>query len=320
MEVLYRLSNTRIPENSYGLGLGNFDGIHLGHARIIDVLSEECGKLGIPSVIYTFRRHPENILKKDKKTPIILSNEQKASILEKHNIDILYFEEFTEEFSKIKPYDFVKNILVGEFNAKLLVVGYDYTFGIKGLGKANDLIELGKEFNFKTVIVPPVEVEGTAVSSTFLRKLISLGDMEKYTSMTNRQYSIPGEVTVGRKVGSKIGFPTANILPREGYALPSAGVYATKTKLGDVMYESITNIGNNPTFGCKLTTIETHIFDYEDKLYGQNIEVFFYKKLRDEMVFNSVDELRARIATDIDDAKQYFKMTSRRNGVNGENS
>lgn len=86
------------------------------------------------------------------------------------------------------------------------------------------------------------------------------------------------------------------------------------------MYESITNIGNNPTFGCKLTTIETHIFDYEDKLYGQNIEVFFYKKLRDEMVFNSVDELRARIATDIDDAKQYFKMTSRRNGVNGENS
>ncbi|NLN05376.1 MAG: bifunctional riboflavin kinase/FAD synthetase [Clostridiaceae bacterium] len=319
MEVLYRLSNTRIPENSYGLGLGNFDGIHLGHARIIDVLKEECEKLGIPSVVYTFRRHPENILRKDK-TPIILSNEQKASILEKKNIDILYFEEFTEEFSKIKPYDFVKNILVGEFNAKLVVVGYDYTFGIKGMGKANDLIELGKKFNFKTVIVPPVEVDGIAVSSTFLRKLVSSGDMERYTRMTNRQYSIPGEVTVGRKVGSKIGFPTANILPREGYALPCAGVYATKTKLDGDLYESITNIGTNPTFGCKHTTIETHIFDYEDKLYGKNIEVFFYKKLRDEMVFDSVDDLKKKIAADIDDAKQYFKMTSRRNGVNGENS
>lgn len=318
MEVLYRLSNTRIPEGSYGLGLGNFDGIHLGHAGIIDVLKAECESMGIPSVIYTFRRHPENILIMDKKTPIILSNEQKASILDKKNVDFLFFEEFTEEFSKIKPYDFVKNILVEEFSAKLVVVGYDFTFGIKGLGKANDLIELGKEFDFKTIIVPPVEVDGIAVSSTYLRELISLGDMEKYTRMTNRQYSIPGEVTVGRKVGSKIGFPTANILPRDGYALPSAGVYASKTKLDGVMYESITNIGTNPTFGCRHTTIETHIFNYEEKLYGQNIEVFFYKKLRDEIVFGSVDELRKRISSDIEEAKKYFK--SRRNGVNGENS
>lgn len=304
MKVLYRISTNEIQCKRAGLGLGNFDGIHLGHSKIINTLKNECENRGIPSVIYTFRRHPETILNKNKKIPIIITNEQKISILEQKNINCVFFEEFDENYANLSPEDFVKEILIKEFDVQLLVVGYDYTFGIKGEGKANDLIEYGRRYNFDVLIVPPVTVEGTIVSSTILRELIKNGDMSSYVRMTGRHYSIPGEVSVGRRIGTKIGFPTANILPREGFALPGSGVYVTKTMIDGKVYGSITNIGNNPTFGGDQVTIETHIFDYDTKLYGQLIEVFFYKKIRDEIVFSNVDELKQRLEIDIEIAKE----------------
>lgn len=307
MKVLYRISSNEIKFKHAGLGLGNFDGIHLGHSKIINTLKSECGKRGIPSVIYTFRRHPETVLRKNKETPIIITNEQKVSILEETGIDYVFFEEFDENYANISPEDFVKEILIKEFDVQLLVVGYDYTFGIKGEGKANDLIEYGLRYNFDVLIVPPVTVEGTIASSTILRELIKNGDMASYLRMTGRHYSIPGEVSVGRRVGTKIGFPTANILPREGFALPGSGVYATKTMIEGQVYGSITNIGNNPTFGCNQVTIETHIFDYDRKLYGQLIEVFFYRKIRDEIVFSGVDALKEQLKADIEEAKSILE-------------
>ena len=294
-----------------GVALGNFDGIHKGHAQLISTLVKECKKRNLRSCVYTFENHPNNVLFKDKHTPVIMTEEQKIKIVEEAGADELFLEHFNEEYAETSPDDFVERILDSKLNVKLVVVGFDYTYGKFGKGNIKHLTQKAKEYGFDVIVIPeikkylPTSQKEVTVSSTVLRELIQTGNMADYKVMTGRNYSIPGKVEKGRKVGEKIGFPTANILPREGFALPEFGVYATLTHTGGNTYRSITNIGNNPTFeNIKTVTVETHIIGFNGELYGQDIEVEFIKKMRGEKKFSSAEELSAQINSDLKERKE----------------
>lgn len=289
-----------------GVGLGNFDGIHLGHAALFKKLITECSGRGIPACVYTFENHPGNVIFKDRHTPLIMTEETKIRILEETGVDELYLEHFDEEYAKTPPEEFVKKILVDKLHAGLVVVGYDYTYGDRGRGTAKELVKYGEKYGFSVFIIPPVNGflpetgESVTVSSTFLRKLIQEGKMRDFRALTGRYYTVPGRVAEGRKVGATLGFPTANILPKDGFAIPEFGVYATRTKVDGAIYRSITNVGNNPTFAnIKNITIETHIIGFNGELYGHAIEVEFIDKMRGEIVFSSPDDLIKQLNYDL---------------------
>ena len=309
MKIIRSGDSYTAPEQGQGIGLGNFDGVHLGHARLLETLRRECARRHIPSLLYTFSVHPRSVLKKDSPTPLIMTEEQRLAIFAEKKMDAVYLENFTEAYAALSPADFVREILVKRFRAKLVVVGYDYTFGKMGAGNAKDLSAFGKEYGFDVIVLAPVERAGEKVSSTKLREFVGSGDMKSFARYAGRLYSIPGEVVEGRKVGRSLGFPTANILPKAGFALPAPGVYLTRTLVeGDPMqYDSITNIGNNPTFSQQLsTTVETHIIDYNKGLYGKHIEVFFVEKLRDEIRFSGPEMLAAQIGKDREKARRLI--------------
>lgn len=295
----------------FGVGLGNFDGVHLGHTALLDELKKQCGEHGIPSVVYTFENHPANVLFPEQPTELIISNIKKAAIMKEKGIDGIYFEHFNNAYAAMDTEEFAKKILKEKLNARVVVVGHNYSFAKAGTGSPEILKQLGEIYGFKTVVIPPVTVEGEVVSSTLLRSVVKNGDVERYFLYTGRRYSIPGVVEYGRRIGRKLGFPTANILPRDGFALPESGVYITETGIGGKLYGGITNIGSNPTFGAGRTTVETHLFHYNENLYGQNIEVFFIKKLRGEIVFRSPEELAERVHRDMKTASDYFEEKNR---------
>lgn len=301
-----QFENERTGKLLRGVALGNFDGIHIGHSQLINTLLQECKKRNLQSCIYTFENHPNNIIFKEKHTPLILDINQKTQIIESMGADELFLECFDEKYAATEPEDFVKKILVDKLNVKLVVVGFDYSFGRFGKGNVSALKDMGVKFGFDVIIIPritaflPKENIEVTVSSTVLRELIQKGNMTDFKALTGRNYQIPGVVQCGRKVGKSLGFPTANILPKEGFALPEFGVYATITHVGNNIYRSITNIGNNPTFKeIQATTIETFLIGFEGELYGQDIKVEFIKKIRNEITFKSAEDLVNQISNDL---------------------
>ncbi len=306
MNIVRSCDNFTPAPGGYGVGLGNFDGVHLGHMALLELLQVKCRELRVPPLIYTFSMHPTHVVSKMKPAPLIMTEEQRLDIFEKSGIDTVYLEDFNENFASLSPQQFVEEILLQKLNVKMVVVGYDYTFGHKGSGNAEDMQAFGREYGFEVSVLPPVELGNRKISSTVLRQLISEGKMQDFKKYAGRYYSIPGEVVIGRRVGRQLGFPTANILPRKGFALPSPGVYMTYTIVeGDPhRYKSVTNIGSNPTFNENIpVTVETHIIDYNKGLYGEKIEVFFAEKLREEIKFPSVEILQAQLQKDIHDAR-----------------
>lgn len=308
MEVLENIKDLKF--NRYnGIGLGNFDGLHIGHMALLNILISECRLYGYNSMVYTFKKHPENIINKPNSTLLLMTPEKKSSILEVMPMDYVFYEEFDEEFSKMQPAEFVKKILVDRLNIRLAVAGFDYTFGYKGLGNVKLLEELGKEYGFRTLIIPTVKIDDEVVSSTRIRKCLLEGHADKAFYMLGRHYSIIGTVEEGFKMGQELGFPTANITPAPYLLMPSFGVYMTKTIIEDRLYSSITNVGMKPTVtqNRSRANIETHILDFDNDLYNKSIEVFFLKKLRNEIKFDTRDELREQIRSDIEKARNIFK-------------
>lgn len=307
MQVIYGdHGNTKVKRDS-GVGLGNFDGLHMGHMTLINTLINESKILGIDSVVYTFSKHPENILRKRLNTPIITTINKKIELLQNTKLDYLYFDDFDEALSRMKPEDFIKDILFNKLKVKLAVTGFDYRFGYKGQGNVSLLEEAGKEYGFDVIVIPPVKIDEHIVSSTSIRQSIAKGSIEKANRLLGRHFSISGMVTTGRRVGNTIGFPTANISYHEKIILPHTGVYITKTLVENKIYNSVTSVGINPTFKENLPiSIETYILDFNEDIYGKDIEVVFIKRLRNEKDFGSVDELITQIKIDVSDARKYF--------------
>lgn len=309
MDIIYYKKGQKVFENITGVGLGNFDGLHIGHMALINTVIKESKLNSLDSVVYTFTKHPENILRKKLFTPLITTETKKMELLEETSLKYLYFDEFDEDFSRLSPEAFVKEVLVDRLKMKLAVAGFDYKFGYNGQGDVELLKELGKKYFFKTIVIPPIKINNETVSSTKIRQQISKGDMDQVFKLLGRHYSITAQVISGRRIGNTIGFPTANINPENYLILPQKGVYITKTQLDDKLYCSMTNIGFNPTFDLQETmTVETHIIDFEGDIYGKKIEVFFLEKLRDEVKFNSVNELVEQIKIDMQNVREFLNL------------
>jgi len=307
MQVIYSSDSKNYFDCNTGVGLGNFDGLHIGHMALINTLIRESQLNGLSSIVYTFTKHPENILRKKLITPLLLTEQKKIALLSEISLNYLYFDEFNEEFSRLTPEEFVRDVLINKLHIKLAVVGYDYKFGYKGQGEILLLKELGKKYGFKVIVIPAIKCDNEIISSTKIRKSIINGELETSYKLLGRNYSITAEVVSGRRIGNTIGFPTANIHPERFLVLPVNGVYITKTLLDGKLYNSMTNVGYNPTFeDIKQITVETHLIDFNKDIYGKKIEVFFLKKIRDEIKFDSVECLVQQIAKDMIETKEYF--------------
>jgi riboflavin kinase/FMN adenylyltransferase len=311
MEVIYNTSGSNVVKRPTGVGLGNFDGLHIGHMTLINTLISESKFIGLDSVVYTFSKHPENMLRKELFTPLLTTVSKKIQLLGETSLSYMYFDEFNETFSRMKPESFVKNVLVDKLNIRLAVAGFDYRFGYKGQGDVKLLEKLGKKYNYTVIVIPPVKIDNEVVSSTLIRSNVAKGNMDRVFKLLGRHYSITGKVQNGRRIGSTLGFPTANIHPERYLTLPQKGVYITKTLIDGELYEGVTNVGSNPTVSEQnFVSIETHIFDFDKDIYGEDIEVFFISKVRSEKKFKSKDELVKQVNKDIQAAKDFFYMNS----------
>lgn len=296
---------------SWCIALGSFDGVHLGHRKLIELLLYESKLHGTGSMIYTFNIHPRKILIPDKHIYLITDNEKRAEVMEDMGVDMLYLEDF-EKIKDMGAEAFVKNILVDRFKAKSIVVGYNYRFGIKGEGDSEILKDLGQKYGIKVNVVNAVEVHGHTVSSSLIRHTIRSGAVEKVADYLGRDFSVHGKVIYGKQNGEVMGIKTANIDVKKDITLPKKGVYYTSTLLRGKLYKSISNIGFNPTFSGESLSVETHLIDFCENIYGEEIEIFFHKNTRDEYKFLSMEELVRQIRRDIQDRLAYKSEMEKR--------
>ena len=311
MRIIDAEKNSLHLSKNTAVGLGTFDGLHIGHIALVNTLVSEAKLNNLHSLLYTFVKHPCNILRKKLFPDILTPINKKAELLSGTSLDYLYCEKFDEVYSRIQPEQFVKDILVDRLAMRLAVVGFNYRFGYKGMGDAELLKKLGKKFDYSVTVIPPIKVDNEIVSSTLIRKYVIKGKMSRVFKMLGRHYSIKGTVIDGKKIGNTIGFPTANIHPENYMVTPGEGVYITKTYIDNMLYDSITNIRQKSVFyldDCKYknqSIVETYIFDLDRMLYGKELEVYFIEKIRDEKNFESLNELKIQIEKDIKIARSF---------------
>lgn len=287
------------------VSLGKFDGIHLGHQLLLNKVLE-LKEQGFQAVMFTFLYNPRNLFS-DKEIELIYSEEEKKYLLEQKGFDVLVSYPFTKETASMEPENFIKEVLVGALDAKVIIVGSDYCFGHNRSGNVDLLREKSKEYGYELIVFDKIKIDDQVVSSSLIRSKIAEGDMEQVTKLLGRPFSIIGEVKHGRKIGRTLGFPTTNLIPSPSKLLPPNGVYASMTSINGVNYPGLTNIGNNPTVGVTPEKrVETYIFDFDSDLYGATIEVFLYAFERPEMSFKSIEELKKQMNKDIIFGRQFF--------------
>ena len=280
------------------VALGNFDGVHLGHQAILRRARQHADRLGIPVVCYTFQPHPTLELKPQSPLKLLMTYEEKREWIAHLGVDRCVEERFTLEFSKTKAEEFFKEILVGRLHARVVVVGTNFNFGRNREGSTRSLDENCRAAGVILEAVPPLEWEGQPVSSSRIREALSQGDVRTAGRMLGRSFFYRAEVVHGDKRGRTIGFPTANMRCAEKFPL-KPGVYASSIVWRGVEYRSVTNIGTRPTFDSTELKIETHVLDRDFDLYGEQLEVRFHERIRDERKFSSVEELKQQIASDV---------------------
>ncbi len=307
MQGIFNLNEIKKPFINPVLTIGNFDGVHKGHLALFDKVKERAKAIAGQSVVMTFEPHPLKIMKPADGPQLITHTGQKLELIEKAGIDIIVCVSFDREFAAIPAREFVNAILVEKIGIREIVVGYDYTFGHNREGDINLLREIGNTFGFVVHLVGPVEIDHTLVSSTSIRRLVQEGRLEEAGVLLGRDFEVQGTVVRGRNRGGRLlGFPTANLSPH-GELLPKRGIYAVRLLIDDVLFNGVTNVGYNPTFGDTGLTVETHVLDYSGDLLGKTIKVHFIKRLRDEKAFKSFEELSAQIAQDIAQAKEVLR-------------
>ena len=288
------------------LTIGNYDGVHIGHRKIIEEVIRKARAAGGTSMLMTFNPHPLNVVKPETPVGLISPVDVKKRLVEESGIDVLVIVPFTAEFRTIEPEDYVKTILVERLGIKSLIVGYDFRFGKGGRGDVALMARLADELGFEFEVMQAITLGGEKIGSNRIRRMIREGEVERAMGFLGRPYTIEGEVVKGFGRGHEIGFPTINI-STSFELIPRIGVYSTEMRIGGERFHSVTNIGYNPTFDGKELTIETFILDFSGDLYGREVALAFHKRIRDEMKFPSVDALKARIAADVETTAQYFR-------------
>ncbi len=292
--------------------IGNFDGVHLGHQKLFATVVDRARQIGGTSVVITFDPHPLKVLRPGG-IKLISTTEQKIELIEQAGIDVLLIIPFSREFAATTARDFVDTILVGTIGVRELVVGYDYAFGKGREGNIEFLKKVGREKGFPVTVVEAHYVDGMLVSSTRIRELVTLGRMRDVARLLGRYYQIRGEVQRGRQRGGRVvGFPTANLKISEEDLCPKTGVYVTQVLYDGRCYGGVSNIGYNPTFGENKLVAETHIFDFNDDIYGRSIRINLLRHLRGERKFSGPEELAAQIRRDIETARQVLARAEKK--------
>lgn len=293
------------------LTIGTFDGVHLGHRKIIDTLRDRAKMINGESVIFTFDPHPRKVVGPEELSIRLLTTlEEKIALFEQSGIDHLIIYPFTAEFSSLTYEEFVETILVGQIHLRFLVVGYDHKFGKNRQGGFEFLQQCASRFDFRIEKLDVLLMNQANVSSTKIREAIQLGDFETANTFLGYPFALHGTVVEGQKLGRKIQFPTANVQASDpDKIIPGYGVYAVQVRVQGKSFHGMLNIGSRPTVNNNADnrSIEVHIFDFEAEVYGEPIEVVFYKKLREEQKFPSLEALKDQLAQDKADTLAWFQ-------------
>ncbi|RFS13653.1 bifunctional riboflavin kinase/FAD synthetase [Emticicia sp. C21] len=307
MKVYYNLSDFKRLENAI-VTSGTFDGVHLGHQKILQILREKTEVSGGESVVLTFWPHPRMVVSQDSQSLKLLSTvDEKIELLEKQDVNHLLIVPFTREFSELSSEEYVQRILLETIGTKKLVIGYDHHFGRNREGNFQYLENNSDRFGIGIEEISRQEIENLVISSTKIRQSLLEGNVKSANDLLGRNYSFSGIVVKGRQLGRTIGFPTANVQVSESYKLiPTNGVYAVRTLVRGQWLNGIMNIGNRPTVDGIGRTQEVHILNFSDDIYGENITVELIDYIRPEQKFNGIEELKNQILKDQERAIQIL--------------
>ena len=311
MEVLHFPDDARPPWLVHPvLALGNFDGLHRGHLKIIERVKRGAVEHGGTAMAMTFDPHPPRVVRPDKAPPLLMTLPQRLEALDHAGIHAIAVVPFTHELSQWEPEMFVRAVLVDWLHVSEVWVGANFLFGHDRSGNFSLLRTLGQRYGFRAEKIDPVRYKEFVVSSTRIRRLVAEGRVDEAGALLGHAYALVGTIVEGKRRGRELGFPTAN-LRTENELIPPHGVYATTLTIDGIVRAAVTNIGVNPTFGDgNATSIETHVLRYDGQLYGQRVQLGFVQRLRDERRFDDVDALRAQIDADCRRAERLFTRLS----------
>ncbi len=299
------------PEKDMLLTIGVFDGVHLGHKYLISQLKEHARQQNLLSGVVTFRQLPPQVLSSQAGLSYLTNLAEKVSLLKNESVDAVITLSFTRELAQLSAKQFL-GLLKKYLRMCGLVVGPDFALGRNREGDADTLRTFGQDMCFSVTVIPPVRVNGETVSSTVIRDALADGNMKRVVSLTGRSFSLQGRIIAGVGRGAELGFPTANLEIDPRQTLPADGVYATLTYIDGKAYQSVTNIGECPTFGGSECTVETYILDYRGDLYGYELKIDIVERLRGEKRFNTVEELKKQITEDVKQGRAILDCRARK--------
>lgn len=289
--------------------IGTFDGVHLGHQKILQKIIQLSKEKEYSSTVLTFFPHPRMVLQKDDSIKLINTIEERITLLKHFGVERIIRKEFTKDFANLSAENYVKRVLIDELKANYIVVGYDHRFGKNRSAGIDDLKIFAKSFNFEIEEIPAKDINQVAVSSTKIRKALAQGNIALANKYLGYSYFLTGEVIKGKSIGRTLGFPTANIYIKETYKLiPNDGVYVVKCLINSSLYFGMMNIGKNPTIKDKKRSIEVHFFNFESNIYGQNLKVELLTRLRSEQKFDSLNDLKKALEKDKTKALNYINQ------------
>ncbi|WP_411766376.1 bifunctional riboflavin kinase/FAD synthetase [Winogradskyella sp. A3E31] len=287
--------------------IGTFDGVHLGHQKILQRLVEKSKKLKLVPTVLTLFPHPRMVLHPNEPIKLLHTIDERISFLKRTGINNVVVKEFTKDFSNLSPRDYVKNILVDDLKTDYIIIGHDHHFGKNRSANITDLKVFAEDYNFTVEEISAQDVDDVTISSTKIRNALNEGEVTLANSFLGYDYFITGKVVEGDKLGRKLGFPTANIHIKENYKLiPKDGVYVVKSTIDDAVIFGMMNIGSNPTVGKNKRSIEVHFFDFKNDLYSKTLKVEFLSRLRDEVKFENVNALRNQLEKDKTNALNFI--------------
>lgn len=288
--------------------IGTFDGVHIGHQKIINRLVSLGKEKKLTPKILTFFPHPRMVLQKESSIKLINTIDEKKDILNSLGVENLIVKEFTQDFSKYTAREFVEKILIQQLNTKHIIIGYDHRFGRNRTASIKDLLLFGKEFNFIVDEILAQDINNVSVSSTKIRNALKEGDIFKVNNYLGYEFILTGKIIKGRSIGNTINFPTANLYIKESYKLiPKQGVYVVKTSYKTIEVFGMMNIGTNPTVDGKKESIEIHLFNFNENLYEKTLKISVLKRLRSEQKFESIDILKKQLIKDQNAALDFLK-------------
>ncbi|WP_430428054.1 bifunctional riboflavin kinase/FAD synthetase [Maribacter litoralis] len=287
--------------------IGTFDGVHIGHLKILNKIINHAKSTELKSSVLTFFPHPRMVLQKDANIKLLNTIEEKINILERLGLDVLTIHPFTKEFSRLTATEFVRDILVNTLNTKKVIIGYDHRFGRNRTANINDLVTFGNTYDFSVDEIPAQEIDDVSVSSTKIRKALEDGDIETANNYLGYDYMLTGTIIKGKGIGKQLGYPTANLSIAEDYKLiPKNGAYVVNSVINGKTVYGMMNIGFNPTVNGTKKSIEVNFFNFDADLYNLKIQVNILVRLRDEHKFESVDALKTQLAKDKEKSLHYI--------------